>query len=75
VEQPPAYSPDLNPVEAIWSWPKYGNLANLVPRHVRRLDDMVREHRLALKCDPVLRQLWDGSELPFPAHRYKNSET
>ena len=31
LERLPAYSPHLNPVEAVWSWLKYGQLANFVP--------------------------------------------
>ena len=31
LERLPAYAPDLNPVEAVWSWLKYGQLANFVP--------------------------------------------
>lgn len=73
VERLPAYSPDLNPVEAVWSWLKYGRLANFVPRDVEHLDDLVLEHLIALKCDRgLLRRLWDGSELPFPTHNGKH---
>jgi putative transposase len=72
LERLPAYSPDLNPVEVVWSWLKYGRMANLVPRDVKNLDDLVLEHLIALKCDPgLLRRLWDGSELPFPASYIK----
>ena len=34
LERLPAYSPDLNPVEAVWSWLKYGRLANFVPAEI-----------------------------------------
>lgn len=72
LERLPAYSPDLNPVEAVWSWLKYGELANFVPADVAELDDRVLEHLIELKCDPgLLRRLWDGSELPFPTHNNK----
>lgn len=67
LERLPAYSPDLNPVETVWSWLKYGRLANFVPKDVDHLDDGVLEHLIALKWDPrLLRRLWSGSELPFP---------
>lgn len=67
LERLPAYSPDLNPVETVWSWLKYGQLANYVPPDVNRLEDWVIEYLIQLKCDPgLLRRLWDGSELPFP---------
>jgi putative transposase len=69
LERLPPYAPDLNPVEAVWGWLKYGKLSNFVPDDVRELDDWVIEYLVPLKCDAkLLRRLWDGSELPFPAH-------
>jgi hypothetical protein len=54
-------------VEAVWSWLKYGKLANFVPKGAEHLDEWVLEYLIPLKCDPrLLRQLWDGSDLPFP---------
>ena len=41
VEWLPAYAPDLNPVEAIWSHAKYSRLANYVPDDLDRLRDEV----------------------------------
>jgi transposase len=35
----PAYAPELNPVEYVWSQMKYGHLANLVPRDVEHLHE------------------------------------
>lgn len=68
LEYLPAYAPDLNPVEAVWSWLKYGKLANFVPDDINELDDWVVEYLVPLKCDPdLLRAIWDGSELPFPS--------
>ena len=67
LERLPAYSPHLNPVEAVWSWLKYGRLANFVPKGIADLDDRVLEFLIELRLNPaLLRQLWDGSELPFP---------
>jgi transposase len=67
LERLPAYSPDLNPVEVAWGWLKYGKMSNFVPRDVQHLDDWVLEYLVELKCDQrLLRQLWEGSELPFP---------
>lgn len=67
LERLPAYCPELNPVEAVWSWLKYGKLANFVPYNVDHLDDCILDHLISLKCDrELLRKLWDGSELPFP---------
>jgi transposase len=67
LERLPAYAPDLNPVEAVWNWLKYGRLPNFVPRDVSDLDDWVIEYLVELKHDPgLLRDLWGGSDLPFP---------
>jgi putative transposase len=68
LERLPAYAPELNPVEAVWSWLKYGRLANFVPAGAAELDDWVIEYLVELRHDPaLLRKLWEGSELPFPA--------
>lgn len=67
LERLPAYAPDLNPVEAVWSWLKYGQLANFVPDGVADLDDEVIDRLLGLEDDPgLLRVLWERSALPFP---------
>jgi len=41
IEWLPAYAPDLNPVEAVWSHTKYADLANYIPDHVDALADEV----------------------------------
>ena len=67
LERLPAYAPDLNPVEAVGSWLKYGQLANYVPDGVPALDKEVVDRLIGLKSDPdLLRRLWEGSDLPFP---------
>ena len=67
LERLPAYAPDHNPVEWVWSHLKYGLMANFVPRHVRHLDSVVRAHLFKLGQDPdLIRSLWKGSKLPFP---------
>jgi transposase len=67
LEPLPAYAPELNPVEAVWSWLKYGELANYVPDGVDRLDGEVLDRLIELKFDPgLLRSLWGRSDLPFP---------
>jgi transposase len=38
----PAYAPELNPVEAMWSHAKYADLANYVPDDAGELDAAVR---------------------------------
>ena len=67
LERLPAYAPALNPVEAVWSWLKYGQLANFVPDGIPELDDEVVDRLIELKFDPgLLRVLWERSDLPFP---------
>ena len=67
LERLPAYSPHLNPVELVWSWLKYGKLANYAPAGVPELDAEVAERLLELKADPgLLGRLWAGSDLPLP---------
>lgn len=67
LERLPAYAPDLNPVEAVWSWLKYGQLSNYVPAAVGDLEDEIMDRLIELKSSPeLLRNLWDGSDLPFP---------
>lgn len=39
----PAYPPQLNPVEALWSHAKYSDLANYVPDDADQLHDAVEE--------------------------------
>jgi transposase len=41
VEWLPAYAPDLNPVEPVWSHTKYGDLANFAPDDVATLESAV----------------------------------
>jgi transposase len=43
VELLPPYSPDLNPVEALWSHTKYADLANFVPQDIDDLHDAVSD--------------------------------
>jgi transposase len=67
LERLPAYAPELNPVEMLWSWLKYSRLANFVPADVDDLDGWVNDDLVELRYNSeLLRNLWDGSELPFP---------
>ncbi len=43
VEWLPGYAPDLNPVEAHWSYSKYGRLANYLPNDTDELHDALTE--------------------------------
>lgn len=67
LERLPAYAPDLNPVEMVWSYMKYGVLANFVPRHVQHLDQVVNGHFQEARSRPkLLKRLWMRSRLPYP---------
>lgn len=67
LERLPAYAPDLNPVEAVWSWLKYGQLANFAPDGIPELDDEVIERLAELKCEPgLIKALRGRSGLPLP---------
>ena len=55
-------------MKAVWSWLKYGQLANFVPDTLTDLDDWAIEYLVELKHNPaLLRALWERSDLPFPA--------
>lgn len=70
LEPLPPYAPELNPVEQVWSWLKYGQLANFVPDDLIALDNKILDRLIHLRCDhKLLRALWDRSELPFPKDR------
>jgi len=67
MERLPAYAPDLNPVEMLWSHLKYGLMANFVPHHVEHLDEVVQENLAKVAKNPeLIKSLWAGSRLPFP---------
>lgn len=68
LEMLPPWAPDHNPVEGVWSWLKYGELANFTPENIPELDDAVIDRLIQLKFDPnLLRALWNRSKLPFPS--------
>ena len=41
VEWLPGYAPDLNPVEQVWNQAKYSYLANVAPKNIDELDELV----------------------------------
>jgi transposase len=51
----PAYAPDLNPAEALWSYTKYSDLANYLPPDATALRHAV--------CDSIERQRTEQSLL------------
>jgi putative transposase len=70
LERFPAYAPEWNPVEAVWSWLKWGRLANGVPETLEELDEWIVKCLMDLDADPeLLRRLWERSDLPFPQRR------
>lgn len=67
LEQLPPWAPELNPVEDVWSWLKYGELANFAPLDLEQLDDEIVDRLIELKFAPgLIKALWDRSELPVP---------
>jgi transposase len=67
LEMLPPWAPELNPVEPVWSWLKYGELANYIPDDTEMLDDEILDRLIGLKFDhQLLRALWNRSDLPFP---------
>jgi putative transposase len=72
LEMLPPWAPDYNPMEDVWSWLKYGELANFTPADIPELDDTVIDRLIQLKFDPeLLRALWNRCKLPFPTQRSK----
>src|SRR4051812_1292694 len=66
-ERLPADAPELNPVEQVWGWLKFGQLANFVPDDSAELDREINNRQRRLRDNrQLLRSLWDGSDLPLP---------
>ncbi len=62
----PPYAPDLNPVELLWSYLKYGRLANFAPDTVDEIRTHVcRERRRLGQQSQLLRSFFRHSALPF----------
>ena len=49
VELLPAYAPELNPVETVWSYLKLNPLANFAPSNVRQLANIATRHTRRLQ--------------------------
>lgn len=70
LESLPAYAPELNPVEHLWSQLKWGRLANFAPDDADELDDRIRpELRSLTKRRDLLRGCWKGANLKLPRWR------
>jgi len=67
-EDLPAYAPELNPDELVWSWSKYGRLANLAADNIDQLAEQVIDELIYLKQHPhLLASFVDKTELPLAA--------
>jgi putative transposase len=67
LESLPSYAPDLNPVEQLWNYLKYQQLANFAPRSVHLLHAVAAGELAAVQDDQArLRSFYEASELPFP---------
>jgi DDE superfamily endonuclease len=67
LERFPPYSPQLCPVEPLWSWLKYSRLWNFAPEDAVQLDECVVTELAAIRDDQeLLRGFWQTSELPLP---------
>jgi transposase len=53
-ERLPAYAPELNPDELVWSWTKYGRLGNLAAANADWLRDYIATELLYLKRHPEM---------------------
>ena len=64
IEELPAYAPELNPVEVIWSHLKFGKLSNLTAQDVDELELILnRELKKLERNQKLLKKLSLGSEL------------
>jgi hypothetical protein len=62
----PAYAPQLNPVEQVWSHAKHGELANHLPEHVLDLLEAVSDSLVRKRSQPrLLRNFFEHAELPL----------
>ncbi|MBI4280108.1 MAG: transposase, partial [Armatimonadetes bacterium] len=66
VEWFPPYAPELNPVEQVWTYLKYGRLANFAPNNVDEIDREVRQGARRITRRPeLLKSFFRHSALPF----------
>lgn len=65
-ESLPAYAPELNPPEYLWTYTKYHRLANFAPLSVEQIDQTVcREMHCIQHDQPRLRSFFASSPLPW----------
>lgn len=66
-ERLPPYAPDLNPVECVWSYVKWGRLCNYSPSSSEELGAKLVDELHSIRTDQqLLRGFWQGSDLPLP---------
>jgi len=66
LEPVPPYSPELIPVEFLWSWLKYSRLNNFAPRDAAQLDERVVAELTAIRGDQALLESFiHASDLPL----------
>lgn len=66
LERLPPYAPDLNPVEYLWGYLKYGKLPNFLPDDVFQLDATLNDHLHCTRKSPErLSGYFDAAKLPF----------
>lgn len=64
VEYLPAYAPELNPVEWVWSYTKHAELANWVPDDTEELEEEAHDTLAELNQEQkLLRSFFAGAEL------------
>ncbi len=62
----PPYAPELNPQEQVWTYLKYGRLANFAPDELKDIcREVSREAARARRSPGLLKQLFCHSALPF----------
>jgi transposase len=67
LEPMPPYAPELNPVEQIWTYLKWGQLCNFAPQDANQLERRVFQTLHRIRYDKKrLRSFWDASKLPWP---------
>ena len=54
LEKLPPYAPELDPVEPLWSWVKWGRLSNFAPRDAHEFDARVVAELTAVRKDQAL---------------------
>jgi transposase len=67
-EDLPAYAPEINPDELVWSWSKYGRLANLAADDTDELAERVIDELIYLQKHPhLLASFLEKTKLPLVA--------